>query len=363
MIPLALSAAAEAAEPYVVRLRTGVGGAVGDWVSSDARLLVENEGAAVFAGDAGLLEVFGVPAQDMNGDVVLVEPSGRRVERLLRAGSSHNTLLVTERCDQLCQMCSQPPKKTHNDRFKVLTEAALLAEPGAVVGITGGEPTLYKAELLAMMETVLTQRPDLQFHVLTNGQHFEDEDVERLRQPLYRRVQWGIPLYAASPDLHDMIVGKVGAFSRLKDSFARLILAGANVELRTVLLSSNLEELPAIARFVCSRLRFVDAWSIMQLENIGYARARWAHLYVDHSLAFAPIAQAIDMATLHGVSARLFNFPRCTVPAPYRELAAASISDWKRRYAAACTDCSEQQECSGFFEWHPDPDSAGVTPL
>jgi His-Xaa-Ser system radical SAM maturase HxsC len=313
--------------------------------------------------ESGLLEVENIAAQDLDGDVVLVSPGSQRAERLIRAASSHNTMLVTERCDQLCVMCSQPPKKTHVDRFAALTEAALLAPPNCVIGITGGEPTLYKEQLLDMLERVLTRRPDLSFHVLSNGQHFDESDVARLRDPIYRRVQWGIPLYAATPDLHDDIVGKAGAFTRLQQTFALLITAGASVELRTVLLSNNIDALPELAQYITSRLRFLDAWSIMQLENIGFARGRWSRLYVDHSLNFGPIADAVSTALLYGVKARLFNFARCTVPGEFRDYAVASISDWKRRYARACDACSERDRCAGFFEWHPDPDAVGVTPL
>lgn len=98
-------------------------------------------------------------------------PPPGRIERLLRSDSPHNTFLVTERCDQLCVMCSQPPKKTHVDRFVLLEEACLLAKPGELIGISGGEPTLYKGQLLGMLGRVLHAREDLQFHVLTNGQH------------------------------------------------------------------------------------------------------------------------------------------------------------------------------------------------
>jgi His-Xaa-Ser system radical SAM maturase HxsC len=292
-----------------------------------------------------------------------VSPMTSRAERLIRAKSDHNSLLVTERCDQLCLMCSQPPKKTHVDRFSVLTEAALLAPKNCVIGITGGEPTLYKDQLLSMLERVLASRPDLKFQVLSNGQHFEEMDIGRLRNSVFRRVQWGIPLYAGAAELHDEIVGKDGAFDRLQQSFAYLICAGASVELRTVLLSSNVDALSALARFVISRLRFINAWSIMQLENIGFARNRWSKLYVDHCRNFDPVGRALSIAILHGVNARLFNFARCTVPPEFREYALASISDWKRRYAEACATCSERSLCSGFFEWHPDPDAVGVTPL
>jgi His-Xaa-Ser system radical SAM maturase HxsC len=359
MIPLSLPALAEAERPFVTRLRAGrTAGLVSDSLFVDG-----DEWGASFAGPQGLVAIDGLPASELDGDVVLVQPLTGRIERLLRAGSLHNTLLVTERCDQLCVMCSQPPKKTHVDRFGYLEEACLLAEPGSLIGITGGEPALYKDELCGMIERVLGARADLEFHVLSNGQHFSLEDVERLRDPVYRRVSWGIPLYAAEPALHDRIVGKAGAFARLQQSFAHLLLAGARIELRTVLLSTNLGALPALARAVAARLRFVEMWSIMQLENIGFAKNRWPDLYVDHRGSFGPIAAALDHAALHGLRAQLFNFARCTVPAPYRHLAVASISDWKRKYAPACAGCREQGRCCGFFEWHPDEAMEGVSPL
>lgn len=362
MIPLVLPAVAEAQRPFVTRLRLGRDGASDP---ADSFLVGDDPEASAFAGTHGLFAVDGVPADDLDGDIVLVHPGGDRpgrIERLLRAHSPHNTLLVTERCDQLCVMCSQPPKKTHVDRFGSFEEACLLAGSGTLIGVSGGEPTLYKDELCGMVERVLEARPDLEFHVLSNAQHFDADDVARLRNPVYRRVSWGIPLYAAGPALHDDIVGKQGAFARLEESFAHLILAGARVELRTVLLSSNLAALPDLVRHIAARLRFIEVWSIMQLENTGFARNRWPKLYVDHRENFAPVGEALELAALHGVRAQLFNFPRCSVPEPFRDYAVASISDWKRKYMPACAGCRERDQCCGFFEWHPDGD-AGVRPL
>lgn len=350
MIPLVRPAVADAERPYVTRLRV-VSPPMG---ANEAVLIEGDDQGGVFAGPFGLLDVQGVAASDLDGDVVLVDPARGRIERLLRDDSTTNTLLVTERCDQLCVMCSQPPKKTHVDRFDLLEEACALAPKGMLIGISGGEPTLYKERLLTMLERTLSIRPDLGFHVLTNGQHFDGNDVERLSHPAFRRVSWGIPLYAADPALHDHIVGKDGAFVQLETCLAHLSMAGARIELRTVVLNENVEALPALSRHVATRLRFVEAWSIMQLEHIGFARNRWAELFLDHRHRFPPIAQALDHALLHGVRAQMFNFPRCTVPAPYRHLAIASISDWKRKYPTECGGCRERGACSGFFEWHPD---------
>ena len=349
MIPLTLGAYSEARRPFVTR-------ACRDKPSepshADALLVAEEDGELAFSGANGLVTIVAGDLE-LDGDVLLVDPERGAAERLLRADSFHNTLLVTERCDQLCVMCSQPPKKTHIDRFAHFREACLLAPRGMMIGISGGEPTLYKEQLFELVENTLEARDDLGFHILSNGQHFEAEDRERLSAPAYRRVTWGIPLYSADPLLHDRIVGKIGAFERLEDSLASLVETGARIELRTVVMQCNVDGLHALAERIAARLPFIESWSIMQLENIGFAKNRWRDLHVDHSADFTPIGAALDFAQLHGVRARLFNFPLCTVPHNYRHLAPPSISDWKRKYAPQCEDCGAKQDCSGFFEWHP----------
>src|SRR5690348_6049569 len=45
------------------------------------------------------------------GDVVRIDPKRRRLNTLYRRSSRSNSFLVTERCDNYCVMCSQPPKQ------------------------------------------------------------------------------------------------------------------------------------------------------------------------------------------------------------------------------------------------------------
>lgn len=362
MIPLSLPVSADGDTSFVARLATPF--EAGDNPAPGVATLVGEIGQrSMFRIDSVHFEL-PVPSVQVVGDVVFVDPARGRAMRWLRRGSPHNTLVVTEQCDQLCVMCSQPPKKGHFDQFDHFRAACLLAEPGSLIGVSGGEPTLHKARLLDFLEAVLEARPDLHFHVLTNGQHFEPDDVERLRRTAYQRVCWGIPLYAAEPRLHDAIVAKPGAFERLERSLAVLLRAGATIELRTVVMTSNAPVLGELARFVTARLPFISIWAIMQLERIGYARNRWRELYFDHVDDFAPVASAIDQAVLRGTPVELYNFPRCTVPSAYRGYAAVSISDWKRKYLPACEGCAERTLCTGFFEWHLDDEAAkGVRPL
>jgi len=357
MIALHLPARSDADAPFVTRLA-----AARSADEAESFCLSSASGRSLWCGMHGLFELDHA-REELIGDILLVDPGAGRAERLIRAGSRHNSLLVTEQCDQLCLMCSQPPKKAHHDRFAHFEAACRLAASGSVIGLTGGEPTLHLEPLLAMLERLLGDRPDLAFHILSNGQHFDAENVARLTGRLRTNIVWGIPLYAADALLHDRIVGKPGAFERLTESLAHLLTAGARIELRTVLLRDNLGTLGGLARFVALYLSHIEQWSLMGLENIGFARRRWDDLHIDLRTEFAPVAAALDQASLHGIPARLFNIPLCHIPPAFRSFAVASISDWKQRFAPACGRCAARSDCAGFFEWHPDHLVEEVVPL
>lgn len=358
MIPLRIAASSTATVPFVARLNSE-GRAFeldrrGSRTPFDVDLEAVAHGLSRYGSDNAELELRGVEVDDVDGDVVFVDPHRGLAHRLVRAQSAHNTFLITERCDQLCVMCSQPPKRGHVDMFPYFEAAALLAPRDMVLGISGGEPTLFKDQLLAFLDRVLNRRPDLSFHVLTNAQHFELSDAAALARLPHDRVTWGVPLYSNDAAVHDAIVGKQGAFDNLTKGLGVLAKSGATLELRTVLMTRNARRLPDLARFVATHVPFCASWAIMQLENIGYGRLNWNELFYDHSEEFGPIGEAIDLARSRGVNVWLYNFPRCTVPNAYRHLAPATISDWKRRYPGACEGCFEKAECSGLFEWHSD---------
>lgn len=352
MIPLRIKAEAAAdSPPFVIRLRSSHDGTT----THDDDAFLEGTGSLEleYRSGNGQFKLFGISAEELDGDVLLVVPARNIAHRLIRAKSKHNSLLVTERCDQLCVMCSQPPKAKHVDLFPLLERAALLAPNGATIGLTGGEPTLFKDDLFHFLDVVSVARPDLRFHVLTNAQHFEEKDAPSLVR-FAAGVLWGIPLYAPSAELHDAIVKKEGAHDRLSRSLALLAKTGARIELRTVVMANNAPVLPRLAQFIVRRTPFVSVWAIMQLENIGYARQHWADLFFDNSQNFGPIGSAIDIARAQGLNVSLFNFPLCTVPPAYRQHGVASISDWKRRYLPGCDGCALRESCGGFFEWYPE---------
>ena len=248
-------------------------------------------------------------------------------------------------------MCSQPPKAHHTDLFPFFLEAALLRPGGMTIGISGGEPTLYKNQLFDFFVERLERAPRPLVSRSDQWAAFRRKMMLPLSLRLPRgKVLWGIPLYASEPALHDEIVGKPGALvERLARSLALLARCGAAIELRTVLMSANAAILESLADFVAIHLPFVSVWAIMQLENIGYGRKNWDQLFFDSSKSFDPVGQAIDRRAARGMPAALYNFPLCTVPEPYRRLAHPSISDWKRRYPEPCEECRLRDELWRVF--------------
>ena len=80
-----------------------------------------------------------------------------------------------------------------------------------------GNQLSYKKELFSILLNVYDKRKDLSFHILSNGQHFDNNDFEILNEINNKlNILWGIPLYADNFDLHDKIVKKKHLIFSLK---------------------------------------------------------------------------------------------------------------------------------------------------
>lgn len=338
--------------PIVARLMMSTDRDAQSSLQRDAIFIEQDSGVAEYDLSGMSLRLRVDDAESLDGDVVMIVPGQRSLHRLIRRDSKHNTLLVTEQCDQLCVMCSQPPKKHHVDLFDQFVEAVELAPDKATIGLSGGEPMLHKQQLFDFLERSLSARPDLKFHILTNGQHFENEDADFLKRLPSGSVLWGIPMYAANAAVHDKIVVKAGAFKKLCESLALLAKVGAIIELRTVMMSSNAKHMPALAQFIATHVPFINFWAIMQMESIGYGRMNWDKEFYDTSISFNTLSDAIDLSVALGTEVALYNFPRCTLPDRYRRFSVNSISDWKQKYLPECMECTLKAQCGGFFEWY-----------
>ena len=145
-------------------------------------------------------------------------------------------------------------------------------------------------------------------HILSNGQHFEDEDMPKLNNiHANLNILWGIPLYSHDYKNHDEIVGKEGAFNKVMENFFKLGSVNTAIELRTVLTKKNALDLPMLADFISKNLPFINKWVIMAMEPIGFAKANKDALFYDHSIARFPLQNALDIAEFNGLFMALFT--------------------------------------------------------
>lgn len=286
------------------------------------------------------------------GDVVRIEPQRGAIRALYRRNSRSNSFLVTERCDNYCVMCSQPPKQ-RDDSWLVdeLMEVLPLVSPETVeIGITGGEPSLLGDHLIALIARCRQLLPRTAVHVLSNGRRFSAPALARaLAAVQHPDLMIGIPLYADVADVHDYVVQARGAFNQTVRGILNLKQHRVCVELRFVIHADTVERMVAFARFVARNLLFVDHVALMGLELMGFARSNLDAVWIDPVDYQRELREAVDVLDRSGVSVSIYNHPLCVLDPDLQRFARASISDWKNAYLPECQRCALRGKCGGLF--------------
>lgn len=286
-----------------------------------------------------------------DGDIVSVSPSGH-LRSIFRANSEHNSILLTERCNNYCLMCSQPPKDV-NDGW-LLEEAmdAIRLMPRSLrsLGITGGEPTLLGQGFIDLVLHSKNWLPRTALHILSNGRSFADRAfVQDYASVCHPDVMVGIPLYSCDPARHDYVVQAKGAFDETVRGILNLKQHGQKVEIRVVLHKQTYEHLPALAQYIATNLLFVDHVALMGLEMTGFTRANLNALWIDPVDYKDQLSEATRILAAYGIRTSVYNHPLCLVEKSVEPFYVKSISDWKNEYAKECEPCTRKEACGGFF--------------
>lgn len=301
------------------------------------------------------------------GDVIVVSPESAVVRVLYRRGSNSNLLFMTDRCNSLCLMCSQPPKDI-DDIWHVEENLWLmdLIDPGEEqLGISGGEPTLYRDGLLAILSKAKAIFPEKSLHVLSNGRLLHDNSwVADLRQVDHPQLVWGIPLYADNARDHDHVVQAQGAFSETLQGIYNLARANQRIEIRVVLSKLTTSRLPELAHFIFRNMPFVEHVAFMGIENTGLAKKHYEELWIDPMDYQEELCQATHFLDARGMTVSVYNLPLCVLKPSLTPFYRQSISDWKNLFIDACKSCAGVARCAGFFKSHSARwQSRGISPL
>ena len=300
------------------------------------------------------------------GDVLRVQPESGRVRVLYRRSSKHNFFLVTERCNNYCLMCSQPPKSVDDSWLIDEIEDTLpLVDPAtSSLTFTGGEPLTEWRRFIGLLNLTRDLLPDTAVHVLTNGRAFASPDVAsawaEVRHP---KLSAGIPIYAAVDHIHDYVVQAKGAFDQTVLGVLRLKDRGQRVEIRIVLHAITAPRLRETCSWIARNLPFVDHVALMGLENTGFAIANDDLLWIDPLDYRQQLAAGVDVLSTAGVNVSVYNLPLCVLDHTVRPFAVQSISDWKNSYLPECQGCSVRHDCAGFFSTGRPKFSRGIAAI
>ncbi|TGS19035.1 His-Xaa-Ser system radical SAM maturase HxsC [Mesorhizobium sp. M2E.F.Ca.ET.209.01.1.1] len=287
-----------------------------------------------------------------DGDVIRFGPDRKAVRVLFRKEANANYFLVTERCNHLCLMCSQPPKDVDDHWLarEIVDVLPLLPTTTPFLGITGGEPTLVGEDFFEILSCARDHLPSTPIHILSNGRTFKDRAfAQRYRAIGHPRLSVGIPIYSADPEVHDFVVQSKGAFDETIRGIMNLKAVGAEVEIRVVVHKQTYEGLVDLSDFIFRNLTFVDHVTFMGLEITGFTRANMDKLWMDPYDYRNELRAAVQYLAAARINVSVYNHQLCLLDRSLHGYAKRSISDWKNEYVDECTRCSRRDECGGFF--------------
>ncbi|HTN37320.1 MAG TPA: His-Xaa-Ser system radical SAM maturase HxsC [Arachidicoccus sp.] len=286
------------------------------------------------------------------GDIIMLNPSGI-INTLYRQKSYQNFLLVTERCNSNCLMCSQPPKDRDDIPFRLDINTRLIQlipKDCAELCITGGEPTLLGKSFFQLISLLTTSLPNTELHCLTNGRSFGWKlFTKQLKALNTSKLMFGVPLYSDYYQLHDYIVQARNAFNQTMLGLYNLAESNQRIELRIVLHCLSVERLPQLAKFIYKNIPFVEHITFMGLENEGYTPFNMSKLWIDPFDYMTELKEAVMFLAARGMNVSIYNLPLCLQPEILWQFNKKSISDWKNIYLDICKNCTQKNKCGGFF--------------
>ncbi len=300
------------------------------------------------------------------------------VERSERPdGVHHEVLLRTiSQCNEACPFCSGPKHDRPDTPLVLAALDAIAAQlPGALVSLTGGEPTL-KGGLLDEVRYALGLPGIGRVQVQTNATRLVGPFAPA-RWPRDPRLSFFVSLHAVEAARYDVITGSRGLLPAALEGLRGLTALGHAVTVNTVVTDRNLDHLEAVADVVAglSVPAEVDA-------QPGAGGPRWhlsvlmcpeqspgaAALLVPYTELVPRLVEAVAHARAVGLpvdsllSSTHASVPPCLAPASHRaeatryapavgaETGYEDVPAHRRRpwvKAARCRTCAEDARCLG----------------
>lgn len=285
-------------------------------------------------------------------DIVAIYPNGEII-LLYRQGWKDVTLFFTNQCNSRCIICPQTSNIEDKGNFLEFNKQLLDILPCEIehIGITGGEPTVFKEDLIEIIKYIHEIYPNISISLLTNGRALKDKEfVVKLKAIGHKRMLFCIPLYAANHEQHDLIVGSKGAFIETIEGIYNLYKAQLLIEIRIVVFKYNFLWLNDFSSFLYRNFPFVRHVAFMGMEYTGNAANKLEDFWIDSYDYKKQLHAGVWFLHQRNMNVSIYNIPLCLLEKKSRIFARDSISSWKKMNLPICDNCSIKKQCSGFFE-------------
>jgi pyruvate-formate lyase-activating enzyme len=327
---------------------------------------------------AALKRIEGKLPADLDGAAGVFDHTTPPAERFLRlfpfctverslAGRTHITEVLvrtTSHCNQRCPFCTAPEHDTPSASvMNSLLRAVPEAFPGAMLSLTGGEPTL-RPTFVREVETAATRDGISSVQVQTNAVLLGSKIDPSVITPR-PHLSFFVSLHAIDPDLYDRCTGTSGQLPLALRGARRLFDAGHRVTVNCVVSAINIGHLADYARAWPTVLPVGDAidWHFSTLI-CPQSRPEAAELLVPYPDLVQRVREAEATARQVGVAVQSLrasthaSVPACLLPAEDRECGAhrpvvlaheTGLPDQGRPWvkAATCKACVQTSSCLG----------------
>ncbi len=288
------------------------------------------------------------------------------VERSHAGKTSITEVLVrtTSHCNQRCPFCTAPEHETPSESvMRSLLRSVPDAFPGAMLSLTGGEPTL-RPSFLREVESAATTLGISSVQVQTNAVLFGNKIDPGAIAPR-PHLSFFVSLHALDPSLYDRCTGTSGQLPLALRGIRRLFDAGHRVTVNCVVSAINIGHLDDYAHAWPAVLPVGDAigWHFSTLI-CPQSRPEAAELLVPYPDLVQRVREAEATARQVGVTVQSLrasthaSVPACLLPAEDRECGAhrpvvlaheTGLPDQGRPWVKpeACRDCAQTSHCLG----------------
>lgn len=285
------------------------------------------------------------------GDILSVNTDGT-IQVLWEESSNDNLIYTTDFCNSSCIMCPQIPQGKPYSYFEQNKKIISLVKDHKLlktIGISGGEPTIFKDEIVSLLDICQKKFPLSPVAMLTNGKNFDEFDFAKKCAMSNRNVTYCIPIYASYEENHDYIVGSKGSFQRTIKGIYNLIRLKCPIEIRTVIMRQNYKELPMLIDYIFQNLPFVVHVALMGMETTGMAKNNLEDVWIDPIDYMNELRTSVLKLRRNNLNFSIYNIPRCLLAKELYGFDRDSISAWKKSYLEQCGECSEKNNCCGIF--------------